>query len=77
MGCSVVSLRRWNGNKHQNIRTYLKSEIDAIAVYLPKIDRICWIPSEKFHGKANLYIRIDKPKNGQTQNLLMAEDYFW
>ena len=76
-GCVTVELRRYNGNAGKNPRVYFDSEIDAVAVYIPKIERICWIPPEKFHGKTGLTIRLDPTKNGQAQNLIEAKDYFW
>jgi hypothetical protein len=75
-GCVTVSLRHYIGNS-KTTRPYLSSEIDIIAAYVPKIDRVCWIPPEKFHGKDTIFLRLEPPKNGQTKDILMAEDFFW
>lgn len=61
----------------KNIYTYNESEVDALVVYIPKIDKLCWFPCEVFVGKKELSIRIDPPLNGQKSKIYYAYDYFW
>lgn len=57
--------------------TYNAQEVDALVVYIPKIDRLCWLPIHLFAGKREITIRICPPKNSQKKGLIMASDYFW
>ncbi|MBV9848068.1 MAG: hypothetical protein JO250_00125 [Armatimonadetes bacterium] len=52
-------------------------EVDALLVYVPKIDRVLWLEEPYFHGKQNIVIRIAPSKNNQKKNCLLAEDFFW
>ena len=56
---------------------YNESEVDALVVYVPKIDKVCWFGPEVFCGKQGLSIRISPAKNGQIKGCLAAEDYLW
>lgn len=75
-GCVLVDLRRRNGNDTLNSRTYLETEIDSVVVYIPRIDRLCWFPPEKFHDKVQIFIRLEPPKNN-IKCVTMAQDYYW
>ena len=57
--------------------TYNDNEVDALIVYIPKIDKLCYIPKELFIGKRKLSIRISKSKNNQKKGIIAAEDYYW
>jgi hypothetical protein len=61
----------------RKVYTYQLNEVDALIVYIPKIDRLVYLPPEKFVGKRALNIRIEKSKNNQQSKILFAEDYFW
>ena len=61
----------------KKIYTYQTDEVDALVVYLPKVDRLCMIPSQLFVGKVALNIRLEKPKNNQKNKIIFADDYFW
>jgi hypothetical protein len=76
-GVVVVNFRRWAGDKRTETHNYLSSEVDAILVYIAKVDKICWLPPEVFDDKPNLYLRLEPPKNGQKTGIVMAEDYYW
>ncbi len=52
-------------------------EIDALLVYVPKIDRICWFGPEVFNGRGALSIRIAPCKNKQVKGCLLAKNYLW
>ena len=56
---------------------YSDLEIDALLVYIPKIDKICWFDKKIFTGKGILNIRIQPTKNCQVKGCLMANEYFW
>ena len=64
-------------DRKKRIFTYNKKEIDGLIVYIPKIDKLCFLPPRIFEGKRNLCIRISKPGNNQKKGVIFAEDYFW
>lgn len=70
VGAAMVELRRHG-------RKYTKEEIDAIIVYLPVVDALCWIPGEVFNQRGQICIRYAPSKNGQIAKCLMASDYLW
>ena len=74
-GVVVVNLRK-QIKKDKNC-PYNESEVDALVVYVPKIDKVCWFGPEVFCGKQSLSIRISAAKNGQIKGCLAAEDYLW
>ena len=78
--------RRATGVVYVNLRKQIKkdkncpyneSEVDALVVYVPKIDKVCWFAPDAFCGKQGLSIRISPAKNGQIKGCLAAEDYLW
>jgi hypothetical protein len=75
VGAVYVNLRK-QIKKDKNC-PYNESEVDALVVYVPKIDKICWFGPEVFCGKQGLSIRILPAKNGQIKGCLAAEDYLW
>ena len=75
-GGSVVVKLAYEDRK-KRIFTYRKEEIDALIVYIPRIDRLCFLPPKIFVGKRNLCIRLEKPKNNQRKKVIFAEDYYW
>ena len=58
-------------------RCYSKEEVDALLVYIPLIDRICFFPQEVFCGKTGLTIRLEPSRNGQLKGCVRAQDYLW
>lgn len=64
-------------NRKKDSFTYNKSEVDALVVYLPKIDRLCYFPLHIFEGKRKLTVRIEEPKINQTRGIIFAKDYYW
>jgi len=74
-GVVIVNLRK-QIKKNKN-HPYNESEVDALVVYMPKIDKVCWFGPEVFSGKQGLSIRIAPAKNGQIKGCLAAEDYLW
>jgi hypothetical protein len=59
------------------VYTYNDSEVDALIVYIPKIDRLCWLPCCVFIGKKELSIRLEAPLNQQRSGIVYAKNYFW
>lgn len=57
--------------------TYQPSEVDALIVYLPRVDKLCYLPLSVFQGKRRLSIRIEKCKNNQKMGIIDAKNYYW
>lgn len=74
-GAICVNLRR-KIKKNKN-HPYYDAEIDVLLVYLPKIDRLCWLEPTIFSGKQGLYIRIAPTKSGRIKGCIAAENYLW
>jgi len=64
-------------NRKRKFYTYKKTEVDALIVYVPQVDKLCWLPQKKFIGKRKIHIRLVKPKSGQSKNITFARDYYW
>ena len=75
VGAVYVNLRK-QIKKDKNC-PYSESEVDALVVYVPKIDKVCWFGPDVFCGKQGLSIRISPAKNGQIKGCLAAEDHLW
>ena len=58
-------------------RTYSKNEVDAVIVYIPQIDELCWLGPEMFDDKPVVCLRYEAPKNGQKKGIHLAENYVW
>ncbi|HLL75232.1 MAG TPA: group I intron-associated PD-(D/E)XK endonuclease [Pyrinomonadaceae bacterium] len=58
-------------------RCYTADEVDALLVYLPCVDRICFFPQEVFCGKSGLNIRLEPTRNGQSKGCVPAEEFYW
>jgi hypothetical protein len=58
-------------------RCYTRDEIDVVLVYVPQIDKICWLGPEVFHNKPAFHLRLLPTKNKQVKGCLMAVDYIW
>lgn len=56
---------------------YNKNEVDALVVYLPKVNNLCFFPLKVFEGKRKLTIRIEKPKINLSKGIIYAKDYYW
>ena len=74
-GSIVVKLEYTDRRKHTY--TYQDSEVDGLVVYIPRIDKLCFLPKKIFIGKKKLSIRILKSKNNQKKGIIAAEDYYW
>ena len=56
---------------------YFSNEVDAIIVYIPQVDKLCYFPIEMLEGKTSLTIRYEDSKNNQQKNIVFAKDYEW
>lgn len=74
-GAVVVKLEY--EDRQKNVYTYNINEVDALVVYIPTIDKLCYFPKNIFLGKRKLTIRISKSKNNQKIGIVAAEDYYW
>lgn len=75
-GSCKVDFRKKSINGKER-KFYSKNEIDAILVYLPEIDKICYFPISFIENKCALTIRYEQPKNNQTKGIVFADDYLW
>ncbi len=76
-GTVNVGLRRWAGDKSRKTRNYRKHEVDAILVYLPSIDRVCWLGPEMFENKPAILLRVEPPSKKRTKSMNFASDLVW
>lgn len=74
-GSAIVKLEYTDRQK--KTFTYQNDEVDALIVYIPKINRLCYLPKKLFIGKRKLSIRLSKSKNNQKKGIIAAEDYYW
>ena len=51
--------------------------MDALLVYLPRVDRVCFFPQEVSCGKSGLNTRLEPPRNGQSEGCVLAGKFFW
>ena len=65
------------GKKHGSHESYSKEDIDVIVIYIPKVDKLCWIPFDVWNGKKSLQLRYSEAKNSQTKGVRMVADYVW
>lgn len=64
-------------NRKKNNFTYSSIEVDALVVYIPKIDKLCYFPLAIFEGKRKLTVRITEPKINMVKGIIFAKDYYW
>lgn len=56
---------------------YTPDEVDGLLVYIPKFDKIVFLPPSRFCGKKNLCIRYEPTLNNQAARLLHLSDLLW
>lgn len=74
-GSVVVKLEYEDRKKR--LYTYQENEVDALIVYIPQVDKLCYFPKDIFIGKRKMNIRISPSKNNQIKGTIAAEDYYW
>jgi hypothetical protein len=76
-GVIPVSLKKWRPGGRPSLDFYSAAEIDALVVYVRKIDQVLWFGPAVFEGRRRLHIRVETARNGQQKGCLMAADYVW
>lgn len=76
-GAVSVGLSKWRNGGRSITPYYTASEIDALLVYVRKIDKILWFGPEVFEGRTKLFIRLEPTRNNQRKGCLMGADYIW
>lgn len=51
-----------------------RGDIDAFVVFYPKTESLYYVPVD-VAPKTSMYLRMQEPKNGQTDRVNMANDY--
>lgn len=74
---SVIVNLTYETRQRRKVYTYSKYEVDALVVYIPSIDQLCWFPNEVFANKKALCVRIGETLNGQLKYTNLAKDYLW
>ena len=64
-------------DRHNSVHTYQNDQVDALVVFIPKIDRLCYFPKSIFLNKRKLNIRIAESKNNQKNGVIFAKNYYW
>ena len=80
-GAVQVGLRRWAGDGRDKprgrTRVYTADEVDALVVYVPQVDKLCWFNPDMFAGRVAFNLRYEQPKNGQKTGLWFVQDFIW
>ena len=73
-GCLTVHFRScWADKNGSHMRTVDKTEIDLYCVYCPQTDSCYYLDPAAFNRSVTL--RVETPKNNQTQKVHFAEDF--
>ena len=51
--------------------------VDALVVYIPSQNMICWLPVSEWRGKKRIQLRVCDSKNNQKNGCRMAKDFLW
>jgi PD-(D/E)XK endonuclease len=80
-GCGSAGSVQLNLRTHYNgkvsAESYSRSEVDAVLVYIPTLDRVLWLKPEVFVGKSTIYLRIKPTANNQKSGVRTAQDFIW
>ena len=71
-----VNLRS-TGHAGVSSNGYTADEVDAVVVYIPRVDAVCWFEPDNFEGRSALTVRLAPPKNGQRKGIRFYADYLW
>ena len=72
----MVDLRKQCRNNGES-KVYTRDEIDAIVLYVPKTEKVYWVPVEVFDGMTGLNFRLVLAKNGQKKRTRLLSDFEW
>lgn len=75
-GSVHVDLASYGGGRIRH-GSYTGSEVDAVVVYLPREDALCWLVPEVFEGRSTLTLRTAPARNGQSAGVHLVSDYAW
>jgi hypothetical protein len=75
----AVTLRAGNITRNRAVTfpCYTAEEIDALLVYVPKMNEVLWLPPAQFDGKQNISLRYQASLNNQAKGCLWAADFIW
>ena len=73
----VVIVKLDYEDRQKKAHTYQKEEVDALVVYIPKIDKLCYFPPNLFLGKRKLSVRFKRAKTNHVKRIVLAKDYYW
>lgn len=77
-GSVFVHLDKFNGKSQtRTLHPYYKTEVDAIIIYIPAVDRLCWLGPKVFHGRHCISLRYVPLQGKRTSQAKQASDYFW
>jgi hypothetical protein len=76
-GSVRVDLRRRSSSRVAKTRTYSAREVDALLLFVPKIDKVLFFGTEVFDGCSSLQIRLEPSRNGQARGVIAAEKFIW
>ena len=62
---------------HGGRKLYQLHEIDAFAIYIPKIEAICWFPVAELLGKGAVVLRFAPPKTQNGMSARLVDNYRW
>ncbi|MDX6649605.1 MAG: hypothetical protein QOJ97_1556 [Solirubrobacteraceae bacterium] len=72
----VVRLRTSRYTPQGYVRTnYSASEIDAIGLYCPQLERCYLLPIAEFDGQSIAHLRLSRARNNQQEGVRMAAAY--
>lgn len=58
------------------MKTYTRHEIDAVIIYVPQVNKLCWFGPKYFHRKTAISVRYEPPISNQTKTN-MVSDFEW
>ena len=64
-------------DRKKKLYTYSENEVDALVVYIPRIDKLCYFPCNVFVGKEKIHVRFKDPVNHQRKGILFAKEFYW
>lgn len=64
-------------NRTGGVYTYKVAEVDALVVYVPKIDKLCIFPPSMFAGRYRMQLRYIDSKSNQKKGIIFTRDYLW
>ena len=76
-GAVVCQLTRHNGSGVNTERKYHAHEVDAVLVYIPKLDEVVWLTPDDFEDKFIVTLRYEPAKNNQRSGCIMVADRVW